>query len=106
MGRLLMQGEEADEILERRTQIGGGDGGIADETEIARLETVAEPQAEIGIAGVARRFLKQRAEGRELETQGRLADTGRINTRLAADAVDIAAQPRNMVGNAGCGRSE
>src|SRR5437667_2429775 len=69
MGRLLMQAEQADEILERRTQSRGGDGGIADETQIARLETVAEPQAEIRIARIARGFLEQRAKSGEFEAE-------------------------------------
>src|SRR5206468_6467817 len=106
MGRLLMQAEQADEILERHAQSRGGDGGIADETQIARLETVAEPQAEIRIARIARGFLEQRAKSGEFEAEGRLAHGGRIDAGFTADTVDIAAQPRNMVGDAGCGGSE
>src|SRR5262245_43521395 len=67
---LLVEWEQIDKGLERAAQGLGRDRGIAPHAETARAEAVAEPQAEIVVAGAAGCSLEQGAEGGKPEAQG------------------------------------
>ena len=75
----LVIAEEADQVLERRAERRRGDRRIAPHAEVARLELVAEPQAEIVVAGLAGRFLEELDEGAERSfSVGEPAISGRM----------------------------
>src|SRR5437588_4644119 len=98
--------EQLDEVLECRAQGWGGDGSIADEAQIARPERVAEPQAEIAVAGLARGFLEERAIGRKPKRNSGLTDSCGIDAGPPANQVDVAMLMQDMVRNTSRGGGE
>src|SRR5436305_9301929 len=98
--------EELNQALERRAQGRRRDCGIADETQVARLEAAAEAQAEIVIAGLPRGFLEQRTISGKSKRNSRLSDSCGVDAGPPADHIDVAVMARDMVGNAGGGGGE
>ena len=102
----LVVAEQADQALQRGAEGGRRDRRVAPHAEVAGLETVAEPQAEIVVAGQARGFLEQVDKGAEAELQGRRAGKIRQDMGVSEDAVDVAAALLDVAADAGGGRGE